>query len=264
MSAPPVVLITGASSGIGLRLAEEYARRGARVAMLARRVERMEETARRLGGRAVRCDVCADGDVDRAVEEVVREMGGVDVAIANAGIAVSGTIETLGVDDYRRQMETNFFGVLRTTKAVLDPLRKSRGRLGIVGSVNGHLAVPGWSAYVASKFAVRGLAEALRFELAPRGVSVTHVAPGFVESEMRLLDRGGKLRDGAKDPIPRWLVMRGDLAAAQIADALASRRAEAVITGHGKMAAMLNRVAPGLVRTAVGLASSRMKTPEWG
>src|SRR5262249_53400022 len=152
--------------------------------MLARRVDKMQDVAQRLGGRAVRCDVCSDEEVQRAVDEVVAELGGIDVAIANAGIAVSGTAHKLSIEDYRRQMGTNVFGVIRTVKAVREPLRKSRGRLGIVGSVNGQLAVPGWSAYVTSKFAVRGFAESLAFDLTPQGVSVTHVAPGFVESEM--------------------------------------------------------------------------------
>ena len=84
---------------------------------------------------------------------------------------------------------------------------------------------------------------------------------------MRLLNRDGKVPDGAKDPIPRWLVMPGKVAAAQMADAIEHRRREAVITGHGKLAALLQRVAPGLVQGAIGLASSRIKdvaNPTWG
>jgi len=232
--------------------------------MLARRVQLMEDMARQTGGLAVQCDVSVDGAVEDAVSKVLASLGRIDVAIANAGIAVSGTVARLDISEYRRQMETNVFGVLRTVKATLAPLRETRGRLAIVGSVNGHLAVPGWSAYVMSKFAVRGLAEVLAFEVAPDGVSVTHVAPGFVESEMRLRDRTGNVREGAKDPVPRWLVMSGKAAAAEIADAIEARRPEAVITGHGKVAAALSRYAPGLVRAAVGFASSRMKEPTWG
>ena len=200
----PVVLITGASSGIGLSLAETYASRGARVALLARRADRLEEAAKRIGGVAIRCDVSVDGDMERAATEVEQRFGRIDVAIANAGIGVGGTIDKLTIDDFRRQFETNVLGVVRTVKAVIDPLRRTRGRLGIVGSVNGFLPVAGWSPYVSSKFAVRGLAEALSLELGPQGVSVTHIAPGFVESEMRLIDkRTGAVKDGARDPVPR-------------------------------------------------------------
>ena len=255
-----MVLVTGASSGIGLSLAQEYARRGARVAILARRLERMAEIADPIGARAIRCDVDVEGDVERAVEGVVGELGRIDVAIANAGISVAGRIEKLTLDDYRRQMETNVFGVVRTVKAVLGPLRASRGRLALVGSVNGFMAMPGWSAYVMSKFAVRGLAETLAFELAADGISVTHVAPGFVESELRLKRNDGSVPDGARDPIPRWLVMPGSVAAEQIADAIEARRREAVITGHGKLATLLERYTPGLMRAFIGAASSRMKT----
>jgi NAD(P)-dependent dehydrogenase (short-subunit alcohol dehydrogenase family) len=259
----PVVLITGASSGIGLALAEEYAARGARVALLARRAERLEEAAKRLGGAAIRCDVCVDGDVERAATEVEQRFGRIDVAIANAGIGVGGAIDKLTLDDYRRQFETNVFGVLRTVKAVLEPLRRTRGRLGIVGSVNGFLPAAGWSPYVASKFAVRGLAESLALELLPQGVSVTHIAPGFVESEMRLIDkRTGTLKDGARDPVPHWLVMPGRVAAKHIADAIEARQVEVVITNHGKLAAWATRMAPGLVRGVLGLAGKRMKPGE--
>ena len=144
----PVVLITGASSGIGLALAEEYAARGARVALLARRAERLEEAARRFGGAAIRCDVCVDGDVEAATTEVEQRFGRIDVAIANAGIGVGGTIDKLSLDDYRRQ-ETSL-RVLRTVTACWTLLRSRGAR--IVGSVT----VPARGRVVTYWPAVRG------------------------------------------------------------------------------------------------------------
>lgn len=257
-----VVFITGASSGIGQALAEEYARRGARVALVARRVDRLAAFASRLGGperaRALQADVCVDGDLERAAAEVLAAWGRIDVVVANAGFSVSGPLERLGLDDYRRQLETNVFGVLRTIYATLDPLKASRGRLALVGSVSGFVSVPGFTAYSMSKYAVRALAEGLALELGPKGVSVTHVAPGFVDSEIRVVDNAGRVRDDRKDPIPSWLVVPTPKAAREIADAIEARRAEAIITTHGKVFAGLSRHASGLVYGLLRAAGSRI------
>jgi short-subunit dehydrogenase len=251
-----VVLITGASSGIGAALARELARRGADVALAARRLERLEALAAELealGRKAVvsACDVTRDGDLERAVAATHARLGRVTVAIANAGFGVAAPVERLTLDDYRRQFETNVFGVLRTIYATLDDIKQSRGRIAVVGSVSGHLAMPGSSAYAMSKFAVRALAHSLRHELARHGASVTLVSPGFVDSELRRVDNRGVLHPDAPDAIPRRLRMTTDRAARQIADAVARRRAEAVITLHGKLAVFLQRHTPALVSAAV-------------
>ncbi|AUX21069.1 oxidoreductase [Sorangium cellulosum] len=247
-----VVLITGASSGIGAALAREVARRGGRVVLSARREGRLEALAREIragGGEAltVRCDVTRDGDVERAVAAAREAFGRLDVAVANAGFGVAGRVEALSLDDFRRQFETNVFGVLRTVKAALPELRRSRGGVAIMGSASGYLAAPGMSAYSMSKFAVRALAETLRGELHDDGVAVTHVAPGFVESEIRRIDNAGALHEGAREPLPRWLVMPAKTAARQILDAIVARRAEVIVTGHAKLGVALARHAPDLV-----------------
>jgi len=244
-----VVLVTGASSGIGRALAEEYVRRGARIALLARRKDRIEELARSLGGRAIAIagDVTVDGDLERAVEEILRTFGRLDVVVANAGFSVNGEVEGLSLDDYRRQFETNVFGMLRTIHATLPAVRAARGSYALVGSVSGFVSVPGYTAYSMSKYAVRALAEGLELELAPHGVSVTHVAPGFVDSEIRSVDNRGTYKAAKADPVPSWMVVPGPKAAREIADAIDARRSEAVITRHGRVFASLGRHAPGLV-----------------
>jgi short-subunit dehydrogenase len=251
------VLITGASSGIGAALAREFGRRGAHLVLAARRTDRLADLAQDLergGGRAVAvaCDVTRDGDAERAVAAARAAFGRLDVVVANAGFSVVGPVEQLTLDDYRRQFETNVFGVLRTIRAALPDVKRARGRVVIIGSVAGHIATPGSSAYAMSKFAVRALAEALGHELAPAGVSVTLISPGFVESEIRRVDNQGRLSAATPDPVPSWLVMPVARAARQIVNAAARRRREAVITGHGRAGVFLHRHAPwltaGLIR----------------
>ena len=126
-------------------------------------------------------------------------------------------------------------------------LKQTRGRLVILGSVSGWIATPGSSPYAMSKFAVRALAEALGHELAPAGVAVTLVSPGFVDSEIRRVDNEGRLRPELREPVPAWLIMPTDRAARQIVRAVRRRRREAVITGHGRAAVLLQRLTPWLV-----------------
>ena len=246
------VLITGASSGIGAALAREFSRHGANVVLLARRLDRLTALAAELdpGGRralALAADVTVDGDLERAVAQARAKLGGLDVVVANAGFGVVGPVESLTVDDYRRQFETNVYGVLRTVHATLPALKASRGRLVIVGSVAGYVATPNASPYAMSKFAVRALSEALGHELSPAGVSVTLVSPGYVDSEIRRVDNSGRFRDTTPEPVPAWLVMPTPKAARQIVRAVARRRREVVVTAHGKLAVFVQRHAPWLV-----------------
>ncbi len=232
------VLITGASSGIGAALAREYAQRGAHLILVARRLDRLEALAAQLRSpdRKVlvySVDLTRDGDLAKILPIALQETHSLDIVIANAGFGVVGAVELLQLDDYRRQFEINVFGVLRTVQAVLPALKRSRGRLALVGSVNGYISLPNNSAYAMSKFAVRALADSLWYELARYGISVTHIAPGFVASEIRQVDNRGRFLDGAKDPIPPWMVASADRAARIIARAIAWRRRERSITAHG-------------------------------
>jgi short-subunit dehydrogenase len=262
-----VVLITGASSGIGAALAREFASCGASVALLGRRVERLRTLAgdiRARGGRAlaIPCDVTREGDLERAVAVTCAELGGIDVAVANAGFGVVGPFSRLHLEDYRRQFDTNVFGVLRTAGATLDALKRRHGALVIVGSVSGYVATAGTSPYTMSKFAVRAFAEALRGELAPQGVSVVLLTPGFVDSEIRKVDNLGRLHPTAKDPVPTRLRMPADDAARKIVRAVAHRRRELVLTRLGKLAVFLQRHAPWLVRAAARRRPFARREPE--
>lgn len=259
-----VALVTGASSGIGSAIALEYARRGADLVLAARRADRLDEIAsqvRSLGQRAlpVECDVTVDGDIERAVSEGINSLGSIDRVYANAGFGVHGPLEKLELEDYRRQFETNVFGVLRTVLASVEPLKASRGCLAMIGSVSGFVAMPGGSPYSMSKAAVHVLADALRSEFARHGVGVTLVVPGFIKSEIRRVDNRGVFRPEARDRIPDWLPMTADAAARKIVKAVESRRRVLVLTGHGRLAVLLQRHAPWLVAAAIGRLGGRVR-----
>ena len=247
-------LVTGASSGIGEELAWQLAQAEAMVTLAARRREMLEKLAARIvasGKRKpsiVECDVTRDGALERAVAETVHEFGRLDIAIANAGFGVVGPLKQLSIPDYRRQFETNVFGVMRTIYAALPEIEKTKGNIVIIGSVAGWIPLPGGSAYGMSKFALRSLASSIAPELEPLGIKVTLISPGFVASNIGRVDNQGNLREKAPNPPPPGLVMRTDKAARQILHAVAQGKREAIITGHGKLLVALERFAPWALR----------------
>ncbi|RME24842.1 MAG: SDR family NAD(P)-dependent oxidoreductase [Deltaproteobacteria bacterium] len=254
--ADKVVWITGGGSGIGAALARELASRGAAVAVSGRRVDRLEGVVAELdamGARAIAvpCDVTSDAQVAAAVRTVVDELGRLDVAVANAGYGVVGRLESLTEEEWRRQLDVNVLGVVRTARHAIPELRRTRGRLVLMGSVIVYAGVPGNAAYTASKAAVNAIGATLSAELAPDGVSCTTINPGFVASEIGQVDNQGVYHPDRRDPRPARLIWPADKAARAMADAILRRRREAVITGHGRVIAFLGRHFPGLVARLV-------------
>lgn len=185
-----VAVVTGASSGIGAQLARDLAARGVRVALLARRTDRLDALAREIGvvdGEAfpLRCDVTDRPAVDAAVRQVIDRWGSVDVLVNAAGYGRHVLFKDHQVEDVERMMRTNYLGTVYAVKAVLPSMRSQhRGWIVNVVSVAGRLAQPDEAAYSATKFAVAGLSEALAYELEPLGIRVLAVYPGLVRTEM--------------------------------------------------------------------------------
>ncbi len=259
-----VVFITGASVGIGAALARRCAAEGAAVALTARRADKLDAIAaeiRARGGKALAlaADVTKDGELDAAAARTRAELGRIDVVIANAGFGVPGAFDELTIDDFRRQFETNIFGVLRTIYATLDDVKRTRGTIALIGSVSGHYGLPWVSAYTMSKFAVHGLAESLAADLAKDGVGVVLIAPGFVKTDIRKIDRHGVLREDAEDFAPEWLQMPAEQAADEIIDAIVRRERERVLTRLGKLSVAVARHAPGLFALATRLGTKRVR-----
>ncbi len=179
-----VVLITGATSGIGRACAEHLARRGYQVFGTGRRAPFPPEPAPPGQPILIRMDVTQDESVQQAVDFIVRETGRLDVAVNNAGFGIAGAVEDTSIEEAKAQLETNFFGVLRVCRAVLPVMRvQGEGLIVNISSLGGIIALPFQAMYSASKFAVEGLTEALRMEVRPFGIRVTLIEPGDMRTE---------------------------------------------------------------------------------
>ncbi len=201
-----VVLISGCSSGFGLITAVQAAKAGHRVFATMRDVGKRQEIDRAASAAKVTVDVRAL-DVDKAesiqtcVDGVLRDAGQIDVLVNNAGFGMGGTVYDLNMDELRAQFETNFFGTIALTKAVLPGMvARRQGRVIQVSSNNSRNAVPGLGAYSSSKAALDSLSEAMRFELASFGVFVTSVQPGMFKTDVHQKRRLAKAFGSASSP----------------------------------------------------------------
>jgi NAD(P)-dependent dehydrogenase (short-subunit alcohol dehydrogenase family) len=212
-----IALVTGASSGFGLLTSIELARRGSRVFATMRDLNKAErlDSAAHAAGVAVEklaLDVARAASVRAAVDEALARAGRIDVLVNNAGFGMGGALEELDDAELREQFETNFFGVVAMTKAVLPGMRERRqGRIINVSSIGGLVASPGMSAYCASKFAVEGLSESLRYEVAPFGVSVILVEPGTFKTDIFGPNR--RVAKRARDPQSPYYAMNKQMSA---------------------------------------------------
>jgi NAD(P)-dependent dehydrogenase (short-subunit alcohol dehydrogenase family) len=183
---PKSVLITGATDGLGRALALLLAQRGYRVFAAGRSPEKLaqlDSLARenKIPLESMPLDVCSDESVERAISNVLGKVGQLDVLVNNAGVNYTATVEDLSMQDWRAQFETNFFGVLRVTRAVLPHMRERRsGRILMMSSLSGLVTPPTQGAYSSSKHALEGLSNALRMELYPFRIDVVLIEPGYI------------------------------------------------------------------------------------
>jgi NAD(P)-dependent dehydrogenase (short-subunit alcohol dehydrogenase family) len=176
------VLITGCSTGIGRATAERLAKRGLTVYATARRVESIEDL-KQAGCRTLALDVTDEDSMQAAVAAVEQADGSVGALVNNAGYSQSGAVETIPMDELRRQFETNVFGLVRMCQLVLPGMRKAgRGRIVNISSMGGRLVFPGGGAYHGTKYAVEAISDALRFEVRGFGVHVSIIEPGLIKT----------------------------------------------------------------------------------
>ncbi len=185
-----VVVITGASSGIGEDVAFGFARQGARVALLARRKSMLDDLAGRIeaaGGRAVAiaCDVTKRAEVDAAVTQITRSFKRLDILVNSAGVMLPATVEKLKLADLERMMSVNVYGALNAMQAAIPALRRQgAGNIINIASLAGRRGMSPLGGYSATKFAMVGLTEALRMELFGSGIRVSLVMPGVIDTPM--------------------------------------------------------------------------------
>jgi len=242
------VLITGASWGIGHAAAKAFAARGAVVLAVARSKDRLDSLAVELGGptrvATFVADV-ADGPAMEALAKTILETHGVpDVVIANAGLGMDARFEATTDDDLRKVFEVNVFGVVRTIRPFLPGMvARGSGRILIVSSVVGKRGIPNYSAYSGSKFALHGMAEALRPELHGTGVTVGIVCPSSTTTEFA--ER--KLRAGPPQKNVRMQKHSAESVAAALVRMARSTRRELILSPEGKLMNVVNRLAPGIL-----------------
>jgi short-subunit dehydrogenase len=249
-----VIIVTGASSGIGRALALQLAGQGAKVVLAARRAELLEQVAaacRQAGGEAlaVPTDVADQAQCRALIEKTVAAFDGLDMLVNNAGLTVIARLEDYtDLSLFQHTIDVNFYGAVYCTYYALPHLIRSRGRIVAVSSLGGKAPLPFNSPYIASKFAMHGFFDTLRIELRRHDVSVTIICPywvvtGFHEAQ---LDMDGKPRGRRGRAIYTKNMMSAERCAEVVLRA-ADRRQREVLMGPGRLIAWLKLLAPGLL-----------------
>lgn len=248
-----VVIITGASKGIGAELARQLAAKGAKLVLAARsagELEAVAEECREAGAPVVtvRADVAEERDCQAIVAGAVLAFGRVDTLVNNAGMSMWARFEEIrDVSVLERIMRVNYMGAVYCTSHALPYLRETRGRIVGISSLAGRTGVPTRTGYAASKHAMTGFFDSLRIELAGSGVTVTMVYPGFVSTGIRENATGPDGRPILVSPVREGEVMSVEDCARRIVRAMERREREVVMTARGRMGLWLKLVAPGLV-----------------
>ncbi len=260
-----VVLITGASEGIGAATAVAFAREGATLVLAARSLPRLEAVAAECRNSSPHCTVhCAAVDVtdQPAVESLVQaaldRFGQLDVVIANAGMTMWSRVDALtDLSVLERLMRVNYLGAAWLAIAALPALRRSRGRLVAVSSLAGLTGIPERSGYAASKHAMFGFFDSLRIEEAEHGVSVTMIAPDFVVSQIHARAIGADGQPLGQSPMQRERIMTADTCASAIVEATWHRERLWLGSWRGRIGRWIRLVAPGLVDRVARQAIAR-------
>jgi dehydrogenase/reductase SDR family member 7B len=247
-----VVIITGASSGIGKALAVEFAKRGAKL-VLASRSGISDPVFLNLAVDYldIRTDVTSEEDCRHLIDETVGKFGRIDILINNAGISMRALFTEVDLDVIRRLMDTNFWGTVYCSKYAIPFLIRTKGSLVGVSSVAGYKGLPGRTGYSASKFAMQGFLEVVRIENMKKGLHVLIACPGFTTSNIRnvALAHDGKAQ--GETPLDENRLMSAETVAVHIVRAIEKRKDRITLTTQGKLTVLLNKFFPKFMDSMV-------------
>lgn len=246
-----VIVVTGASSGIGRALARELASMGAKLSLAARRTELLEELRAELPGTEIliqTTDVSREEDCRALIEATIERFGQIDVLINNAGISMRAAFEDVDLKVIRQLMEVNFYGTVYCSKFALPYLLKTKGSLVGVISIAGYVGLPGRTGYSASKFAIRGFLDTVRIENLKKGLHVLVAAPGFTASEVRKVALTNDGTQQGETPRDESKMMSSEECARHIVGAIKKRKRELILTfTEGKLTVFLGKFFPSLL-----------------
>lgn len=244
-----VVIITGASSGIGEALARKFSNEGAYVVLAARQVEKLLILQKELEKNKnrtliVSCDVSKEIDCEKLIQAAIKEFGCIDVLINNAGISMRAIFNELNLDVIRKVMDVNFWGTVCCTKFALPYLLKTKGSVVGISSIAGKKGLPGRTGYSSSKFAIEGFLETLRIENLNKGLHVLVACPGFTASNIRQTALSKDGSNQGESPRNEKEMMSSEEVAIHIYNAIKKRKRDLVLTFQGKLTVFLNKFFP--------------------
>ena len=245
-----VVIITGASSGIGKALAIEFASRGANLVVASRQYVALCELTENLIKQysiqavAVQCDVAVEDDCNHLIKQAILTFGKIDILINNAGISMRALFRDVDLNVLKTLMDVNFWGTVYCTKYALPHIQKTQGSIVGVSSIAGYKGLPGRTGYSASKFAMNGFLDALRIENLKTGVHVLTACPGFTASNIRNTALAKDGTQQGESTLDEGKMMTAEEVAKIIADGVENRSRTLIMTGQGKLTVMLSKFFP--------------------
>lgn len=244
-----VVIITGASSGIGLALAQNFARRNAKVVLAARSYDKLiairdELVTFNKNILIVETDVSKESDCKNLIDKTIEEYGRIDILINNAGISMRALFEDTELSVIKQLMDINFWGTVYCSKFALPYVLKAKGSVAGVSSIAGYKGLPGRTGYSSSKFAMHGFLEVIRIENMKKGLHVLTACPGFTASNIRNTALAADGSQQGESPRDEEKMMTAEEVASHIVKAIEKKKDRLVLTRQGKLTVMLNKFFP--------------------
>ncbi len=247
-----VVIITGASSGIGKALVYEYCKRTSKIVIAARNIDALYEIQKDIENQgcevlALKTDVSIENECKELIEKTVERFNGIDILINNAGVSMRAMFSEISLDVLKKLMDTNYWGAVYCTKYALPYLLQRKGSVVGVSSISGFTPLPGRTGYCASKYALHGFLESLRLENCKTGLHVLIAAPNFTQSNIRKSAFAADGTQQGETPRNESKMQTAEFVAIQIANAIEKRKRTRIISAKGKIIVLFNKLYPELL-----------------